>query len=711
MLRLFCSLAVLLCAWPLSAAGLRLSAASQMLDRLPLRFERNAGQVDARVRYYSRTPGYTLFLADREAVVLLPEGGALHMSLAGASRRQRVEPEEALPSRSAYFTGNDPSRWRRPVEHYGRVRYREVYRGIDLIYYGTGRQLEYDFVVAPGADLGAIRVKFSGEVSLNQEGDLVLKAGGAELRQPKPQVYQQAGGRRVAVEGRYQLRGDGEIGFAVGPYDRGQTLIIDPVLVYSSFVGGGLVDEAGALAVDRAGNLWVAGITTSVNFPTAGEPLKSAAAGSQDVFLAKIDPSKAGADSLVYATYFGGSGSETVRDITVDVLGNVYLTGFTDSTDFPLAGSGPQTENGGGQDIFVSKFETAGKTTPELVFSTYLGGNSFDIANAIAVDSSFRIYIAGYSASEKYPTAGSPPQTSGQAGWDAVISVLDPSKGASEALVFSTYYGGSSTDIATGIAVDGAGKIYVTGYTFSTNFPLSDKPYQSESNHGGDAFLVKLDPSKQGFDTIAYATYLGGSGYDVANRILLEPGGAIWLAGLTLSKDLPMAGDAPQTANAGEADAFVARMDLSLEPSKQLTYSSYLGGRGTEVAYGLARDAAGRVYVAGYTISPDFPVKASALQEKFGGGGADGFLAVLDPSAPAGEALVYATYLGGGGTDVIYRVAVDSAGDIAVAGLTQSRAFPVSDTPSQNVINGLSDGFVTKLKTCGDALAPAKSCN
>ncbi|MEO7653129.1 MAG: hypothetical protein ABIZ80_21945, partial [Bryobacteraceae bacterium] len=308
------------------------AAAQRILENLPLWFESNEGQMAPEVRYYSRTAGYALFLTSREAVLTLSPreaGGTprvLRMSLPGAARSAEVEGVEPLPARSSHILGNDPSRWRKNTPHYSRVRYRSVFNGIDLVYRGSGSRLEYDFIVAPGADPRAIRMKFSGaeRVYLDDDGTLVLSIGGDQLRQPKPTVYQQDGDSRTVVPGRYELHRGGEVRFAVGNYDRNQTLVIDPELVYSTYLGGDGIAQGAALAVDPSGNLWLAGQVASGAFPTAGDPLQTSRNGSQDIFLAKIDPTKAGPAALVYSTFYGGTGSDTVQDITTDLVGNVY---------------------------------------------------------------------------------------------------------------------------------------------------------------------------------------------------------------------------------------------------------------------------------------------------------------------------------------------------------------------------------------------------
>ena len=681
---------------PVQAGGV-----TRVLERLPMRFEANEGQLDRRVRYYSRAPGYTLFLTPEEAVLSLPSGASsevLRISLPAANPKPQIEGIDPLASRSNYFLGKRPEAWRTNVRQYERVRYRGVYPGIDLIFYGNGRQLEYDFVVRPGVDPQRIRMKFSGaeKISLDKSGALVLRVGGKELRQHQPVAYQES---RRAVEAHYVLLGRGEVGFSLGEYDPNKTLVIDPVLSYSTFLGGGSLDVARAVAVDAAGLIWVAGSTWSQDFPVAGAAYRDNPAGSQDIFLAKLNPSLAGADSLRYSAYLGGSGDDELRAMRLDPSGGLYLAGVTSSTDFPMAGNSAQSATGGGQDAFVVKLYPEIPFADALAYSTYLGGSGTDAANAVAVDAAGNIYVAGYTTpADNFPLTADTFQGGSQGGWEAFVAKLDPAAAsAADSLRYSTYLGGSSTDVATAVAVDAAGMVYIAGYTVSENFPISDRPYRDFMIGGGDVFLTKLDFSKPHLDALVYSTYLGGSGLDVPLSMALEASGGIWLAGYTLSRDFPVSDTAPQPDYAGTADAFVARMNLALPRAQSLTYATYLGGSGSDVAYGMALEGSGKIYLAGYTTSVDFPTTSGAVQGAYGGGAADAFVAVLDPAAPGARALVYGSYLGGSFTDVAHGIALDAAGNVYLAGYTQSASFPVTEGAFQAALNGFSDAFVVML--------------
>ena len=678
------------------------SAAANLFERLPMRFEANRGQVDPRVEYYSKGDEYMLFLTRREAVLSLASErgtGVVRISLPGSNPRPVIEGIDPLASRANYFLGQRRENWHAGVPTYRRVRYRSVYPGIDLIYYGSGKQLEYDFVVTPCADPRRIRLRFSGSdaVRIDEAGNLIVRVGGEDLRQPKPVVYQESAGARAPVGGRYELLGRTEVGFTIGPYDRSRKLVIDPVLVYSSFLGAANRDLASAVAVDSKGYIWVAGNTNSRSFPTAGEPVFDINKGNQDIFVARFNPSASGAESLVYCTYLGGANDDEVRGVTVDAFGKLYLVGNTASTDFPLQGAVHRDTNAGDRDAFLAIIDPSQGGLSSLAYSTYLGGEAADFAQAVALDATGKVYVVGYTLSLQFSIAGDVPQISNRTGWDAFLARFDLSIEGAGSLTYSTYLGGASTDVATGVAVDAQGRMYVGGYTFSNDFPVTDRVHRDIYAGGGDVFLTRIDPAKPGLDALDYSTYLGGSGLDVAYSMVLDARGGVVFSGYTLSNDFPLAGDSLQRDNAGNADIFIARLDPSLPPSQALTYSTYFGGSSADVAYGMVLDAAGRVYLAGYSMSTDLPTRGTDVQTTMAGTW-DAFVAVIDPSLNADQSLVYCSYFGGTGADVAYGIAVDSRGDVYIAGLTQTLSFPITGNAYQGANGGFVDAFVTKLR-------------
>ncbi len=545
--------------------------------KLPLSFEANEGQTDNRVDFLSRGSGYTLFLTPTEAVLALRKPVAsnrprrdngtprnaeaeqapaaptavLRMKLVGANPSPRVTGLEELPGKSNYFLGNDPDKWHTDVPNYARVQYQDVYPGVDLVYYGNQRQLEYDLVVAPGADPDAIALSFDGveKLRIDAQGDLVLETAGGEIRQHKPLVYQEVDGIRREIAGSYVLNGGYQVGFQVAAYDAGKPLIIDPVLVYSTYLGGSARDRGRGIAVDAAGNAYVTGTTKSTDFPTANA-FQAAFAGNisdDDTFVTKLNTA---GNALVYSTYLGGSSFDNGEGIAVDAAGNAYVTGDTESTDFPTVSPFQPTFAFGVVDAFVTKLNTAGSA---LVYSTYLGGNGLDQGAGIAVDTSGNAYVTGLTRSGDFPTA-SPFQASSATSGDVFVTKLNAS---GSALVYSTYLGGSGVEnrFGGGIAVDAAGNAYVTGVTESADFPTAN-PIQPAHGGGRDAFVTKLNAAG---NALVYSTYLGGSGNDDGNAIAVDTSGSAYVTGNTDSTNFPTASPF-QATKAGSSDAFIVKI-------------------------------------------------------------------------------------------------------------------------------------------------------
>ena len=665
--------------------------------KLPLAFEPNTGQTAPEVRFLTRGRGMTTFFTDTEAVMVLHkseqrsrdafrrpgpppkvEQAVIRIKLEGAAQSRRVAGLEKLPGVSNYFIGNDPKKWHTDVPHYGRIEYQGVYPGIDLVWYGNQRQLEYDFVVAPGADPNQIQVAYEGVESVGVEagGKLVLRTALGEVWQQAPRVYQEIGGRRVEVAARYALAARNRVRFQLAKYDRKRELRIDPlVLVYSTYLGGSSNDEGYGIAVDGMGSAYVTGATLSTNFPTQS-PYQTAYQGVQFLtFVTKLTPA---GNALVYSTYVGGSNNDFGSGIAVDGAGSAYVTGYTGSNDFPTQSPYQAEHQGGDYDAFVTKLTPAGNA---LAYSTYLGGNGRDEGHGIAVDTAGSAYVTGETQSTNFPTQ-SPYQATNQRGSDAFVTKLTP---AGKALSYSTYLGGSGDDYAYGIAVDAAGSAYVTGETQSANFP-TQSPYQATFQQGiRDAFVTKLTPAGT---ALVYSTYLGGSGPDAGYGIAVDGAGSAYVTGYTGSTNFPTRSPYLAT-HGGIEDAFVTKLTPA---GNALIYSTYLGGMSHDWGCGIAVDGAGSAYVTGYTASPDFPTQ-SPYQATYGGS-EDAFATKL---TPAGNALVYSTYLGGSGEDWGEGIAVDGAGSAYVTGSTQSTNFP-TQSPYQGTNQGYDDAFVTKLQ-------------
>jgi uncharacterized repeat protein (TIGR01451 family) len=658
--------------------------------RLPMHFEENRGQTDARVRFVARGAGYAFFITETETVAVLQKENAepavLRMQLIGANPRPRVEGDGLFEGKSNYLIGSDPSKWRTNVPQFGRVRLSEVYRGIDVVYYGNQEEIEYDFLVAPGSDPRQIRMRFAGaeRIDIDASGDLVLRLAGGAIRQRAPVAYQQRGGSRQAVPARYRRLGAREFGIALGAYDPALPLVIDPVLAWSTYLGGSGLDAAHAIAVDAAGNAYVAGNTSSANFPTANA-LQAANAGTFDVFVTKIN---AAGSALVYSTYLGGSGIDSGQGIAVDSAGNAHVTGYTDSLNFPAVNAVQAAYGGGGLDAFVAKLNAAGTA---LVYSSYLGGSDTDQGAGIAVDGAGNAVVAGDTASTNFPTANALQAALG-GNPDGFVTKLNA---AGSALVYSTYLGGSGFDRASGVAVDAAGSAYVSGVTVSTNFPTVNA-VQASNGGSVDAFVTKLNAAGT---ALVYSTYLGGANGEQAHAIAVDGAGNAFVAGSTSSTNFPTA-NALQAGYAGAIDAFATKLNAA---GTAFVYSTYLGGSGTDEAFAAAADGAGNAYVAGRTSSTDFPT-ANASQPA-NAGGTDAFATRLNA---AGSAVVDSTYLGGSGHDDGRGIAVDATGSMYVAGITTSSNFPTVNA-LQAANGGVQDAFVARLVASSADVAIAKA--
>jgi hypothetical protein len=694
---------------PLSAFLLPLSAfsidaapgrdtAEKLLGAVPMRFEENRGQLPPHVRYASRFGEQQVFLTDRGA--LLPHAkGTLRVSFSGSREGAALVPEQPLMSKSAHFAGNRPSEWRSSIPHFGAVRARSVFPGVDLLYRTNSKRLEYDFLVAPGADPSRIRVWFDGASKLSIDGDgaLIIQAGESEFRQPKPVVFQEAADGRREIAGAYRLTGRNRVGFVLGEYDRSRPLVIDPILARGTYFGGPSVDTAIAAAFDSRGRLWVTGSTTSRDLPTSGSPYRDARIGGRDVFVAVFNPLASGPDSLIYSTYLGGTGDDEPRALAIDSAGTAHVAGFTTSTDFPVR-NGYQNTMAGDRDAFVAQVNLVERGEASLWYSSLFGGPLADIANAVAVRGGL-IYLAGQTTSVEFPLLGDSPQRSVRGGYDAFLVVLDPTKIGSTSGVYSTYFGGDTTDVATGVAIDSSGDVYLTGYTMSENFPIAGTPYQAVYKGKGDLFVARLDLRRAGLDQIRYSTYIGGTDLDQPWNTVLDAAGRLYLTGSTLSTDFPITQGAFQTQSAGDADVFVVRFDPSQPGGREVTYSSYLGGNNTDTAYGLAVDARGRILISGYTFSSDFPVKGDNTQPLIGGG-FDAYVAWFDPSAPGATSLSCSSFLGGEGNEVAYGIAVNSAGVTIAVGATTSRQFGIGEEAFQPASAGFQEAFVVLLNSC-----------
>jgi hypothetical protein len=734
------------------AAGLLLSAAALILNgsdrrypaksappgvaeiyrHLPVSFEPNQGQTDRRVGFLSRGSGYTLFLTPAEAVLSMsrhqrpaasprssastgraassgrvdkPSVDVLRLELIGANRDARVAGIDPLPGRSNYFIGNDPAKWHANIPNFAKVGVTGVYPGIDLLYHGSEQgHLEYDFVVHPGADPGHIRMGFEGAAGLgrNRAGELVAEVGEEKLIERAPAIFQVVDGRRRAIVGGYVMHGAREAGFEVGSYDPTRPLIIDPALIYSTYLGGDGSDQALAIALDANQDAYVTGSTTSVNFPIVNSPFPAfeptLPSGATEAFVTKLNQT---GTALVYSTYLGGSGPDVGRGIAVDPAGDAFITGSTGSPaaappsvppSFPTT-TGALTPGTASEQAFVTELNPTGSA---LVYSTYLGGASASQGNGIAIDSALpnanayvtgtitgisptsafvsALSFSGAAVALIYPTVSiadgegaaialepgctpvcdaymtgtallpgnpAPPfQVSVPAATEgALVAELGPGG----AIVNSTYLAGSGISQGGGITLDSAGDVWVVGLTQSPNasgeqFPTFN-PYQSQLNslepgNPQNAFVSELNPA---FTALLYSTYFGGSVIDQATAVALMPGCTpqcnAYVTGATQSRDFPPAGVSFQSQLNGPSNAFVAEFNPNATSPLSLVYSTFLGGNDQDYGYGIAVGSTGNAYVAGSTSSTTFPTTSGVVQLSLKGA-MNAFVSEISPSTP-----------------------------------------------------------------------------
>jgi uncharacterized protein (TIGR03437 family) len=689
---------------PAAASRPKLTAA----QTLPLRFEPNLGQSDPTVSFVARGAGYQLLLKPAEAVLALEgpktgssarrtRAGGKHVShtradrpsvnsaaepvavvrlqLAGANASSLLRAESALGGYSNYFLGNDPSQWLKHIPHYGRVRAVGVYPGIDLTYYGSQGRLEYDFIVAPGSDPAAIELTFDGieRLHIDDAGELVLTTSSGELRQQRPIVYQPTAEERRLVAADYSLRGERRVGFRLGEYDPGLPLVIDPILTFSSYLGGSLFDEMHGVALGAQGNLFVSGTTGSANFP-APNPRRPRS-GPSDTVVLKLDPQAA---TVLYSTFLGGSSDEALFHwLVADASGNAYVAGSTESTDFPTLKPIQGSSGGGFEDVYVTKLDANG----DLVYSTYLGGNGDDFAEGITLDAAGAFYVAGGTNSTNFPTRNPRQAAFGGGDYDAYLTKINA---AGSALVYSTYLGGPGVEIGSDVAVDSEGSAYLAGNTSSANFPATPGAYRTTGAGGTDAYLTKLNPDGS---AIVYSTRLGGSGDDFAIAVAVDSAGSAYVGGATDSTNFPVM--SIQATNAGGQDVFVTKFSPT---GASLVHSTYLGGSQDDFLNQIKVNQFGEAYVVGSTLSQNFPV-VRTVQAAFGGD-EDAFLAKLSAS---GSVLAYSTFLGGSGEDIAIGLALDGVGAALLVGFTGSPNFP-TESPLQAAFGGgAGDGFFARV--------------
>jgi Beta-propeller repeat len=695
---------LLLAAGQVFAAAGDAAAARATLSRLPMRFEENRGQWNPEVLYAARAGGPSghggLFLASAGPVLVGSAGkGAparrVDVRLLHGNLTPKIEPLDRLSTQTNYFIGGRTN-WRTGISQYSRVAYRSVYPGIDVVYYGTPDQLEYDFLLSPGADPAAIRLRFQGadDVKVNSAGDLVIEVGGAQFVQKRPLLYQQdpRTSQLNPVEGHYRLLADGVIALDVSRYDRSRPLVIDPVVTYASFLGGSATDQINQVITDAKGLIYVVGYTDSTNLQPTYNGVTGASAGDNDAFIAIFNPAAYGGPSLTYLTYLGGSNNDAATGIAVDGGGNLYVTGTTSSTNFPTAGNAVQTalalgttETAFNPNVFVSVISQ----NNGLVYSTYYGGTGGDYPYGIGLDAQGNIYVGGTTSSTDFPVT---PNAFAAVLWGpSDVFVLELNINATSAL-YATYIGGEDADDGRGFAVTPTGQVYFAASTLSTEFPMAGYSYQNYLSGIENIVIGELDLTKSGNQSLVYSTYFGGTTIDEVRQLILDPSGNPLLTGWTLSSDFPVSTNAMMSQYGGAGNAFVARVNLTAPPSGFVLYSTYIGGSGGDVGYGVATDQAGNLYCAGYTLSADFPVTSNAAQSQWGDG-IEAFLVKFNPAVAGSGALEYGTYFGSDGFHVATGVAVSPNGAMLIGGYTTDHLTGLGNGISAAYQGGFAGGY------------------
>ncbi len=751
---------------PLMRAGMRQTVqknAARTYSLLPLSFEPNRGQTDTSVQYVAHGLGYVVFLDRSEAVLSFEQQGAVsptfrklnakqqkkmeerkvyralahphrsrnrrvvRIGIDGANVAARMEPLNELPGKANYFVGSNRHEWITDVPSYLRIRYAGIYPGVDLVYYGKQGQLEFDFVVSPGADPKKIALKFGSDerATLTRDGSLRLGSHDGAVLLHQPTIYQVERGERQSVRGGFVLLADGRVGIHVGSYDRNEPLIVDPVLAYSTFLDGSGISDADGIVVDSKGDTYVVGSTQSTDFPVVNG-YQSGGITNWVAFVSEFNPT---GTALLYSTYLGGTSEAYGQDIAIDASANVYVTGYTFSSGFPVV-NGFQASNNDPTygNAFIARINTTQNGTASLVYSSYLGGGgNANSANfgfgdggyGIAADSSGIAYVTGITTSDTsvvpFPTTASAYQSSLKSpNGNAFLTAVNTNLSGAASLVYSTYLGGDGAgsllgDMGAGVAVDGSGNAYVIGETTSDAsgpFPTTSSAFQSALNSpNGNAFLSEIATNQSGSQSLVYSTYFGGSTTnalgDYAAGVALDSAGKVYVAGDALSSNFPTTSGAYQTINSPNGKAYAAKFDLTQSGTQSLIYSTLLGGMDGsqgETDAGIAVDPNGDAFIAGDASSSDFPTTPGAFQSVLKSSAGNTFLSELNSNATS---LLYSTYLGGSSTfgDMAIGLALDSLGDNAyIAGFTKSTDFPAYPSNAfQTSTNGYGSAFVAKF--------------
>lgn len=606
-------------------------------------------------------------------------GQVVNITLQNANASPRWEGSEKNAAYYNFFIGNDPDKWISEVGLYQEALVHDVYENIDERFYFDKENIRYDFIVKPDADPGQIQMAIEGSLQtfINEKGELVFTTRFGEVKQAGLFTWQEKNGLKQKVVSRFDMDDYGIVSIKVGNYDRSKSLIIDP-LVYSTYIGGSSLDDAYAIAVNAAGNAYITGSTSSATYPTTTGAYDESYTGNSDVFITKLNSS---GSALLYSTFIGGSGYEIAYGLTIDGSDNSYMTGTTASTDYPVTVGAYDVTINGLHDGFVTKLNSTGTA---LGYSTFFGGSAYDEAYAIAKDASGNVYVTGETESTNYPTSGGAFSTAKQGFWDSFVTALNSS---GSALIYSTYLGGSNEDYGFGIAVDGSNNAYMTGYTYSSDYPTTAGAYDQTFNDAEDVFVTKLNSNGT---ALLYSTFLGGIGSDRGYSIATDASGNAYVTGRTNFSDYPVTSGAfDQTANGG-GDVFVTKLNSS---ASALIFSTFLGGNGNEFGYDIAIDGSENVYISGLTNSSNFPTTAGAYNQSSNGDN-DVFVSKLNSS---GSVLSYSSFIGGSLEEGGRSVAIDGNGMAYITGFTESDDFPTTASAYNQTPNSSYDVFVLKI--------------
>jgi hypothetical protein len=676
-------------------------------------FIRNNGQWDSDVKYFARIGGMNAWITnfgivfdyyliknnfrksaikgikDYENKNITIQGHIVRMQLINTEKKIISVGNNQCSGYYNYFIGNDLSKWASYVPLYDNVELQGIYKNIDVKYYYDNGMLRYDYKAKPGADLSQIKFKFEGQegISINSMGELILKTSIGNVTNGKIFAYQMEGETQKKVVCKFEQSENGTIGLKAENYNIKKELIIDP-LIYSTFIGGSNEDIGNSIAIDPGGNAYVTGATQSLDYPvTTGAYQDTLGSDIENAFITKLDST---GSVLLYSTYLGGNNWDQGTSIALDAGGNVYITGATNSSNYPVTKGAYQTSLIGQMNAFVTKLNPTGSG---LVYSTFLGGNGYDNGSSIAIDAGGNAFITGYTTSSNYHTTSGAYQTNYGGNYDAFVTELNSS---GDGLVYSTFIGGNGDDNGTSIALDAGGNAYITGFTTSSNYPATKGAYQAALlSSNGNAFVTKLNSVGS---ALLYSTFIGGigniniSGGDQGYSIAIDDSGNAYITGYTTSSNFPVTSGAFQDTLLGvNGNAFVTKLNST---GSALLYSTFIGGNNGDEGNSIALDAGSSAYITGYTTSSNFPLSSGTYQDTLLGSNGNAFVIKLNST---GSALLYSTYIGGNKDDAGNSLAIDAGGNVYVTGNTTSSNYPSTIGAYQTSYDGIGDIFVTKL--------------